>query len=155
MKDRSWNMRYALVPAAVFSLASATVSVHAAPFVDQGHGRVLLGRAAGIIRQRLFMTPRCFVAGQRVPARVTLTHAGPHASVEFSWTPTKGISTGLGLSPGAYRTDSSGVVRFSAVTPSKYGDGEIGKWVLAAEWPRAAHPFVRVYFTIVAHASDC
>jgi hypothetical protein len=101
------------------------------------------------------MTPRCFVAGQRVPARVTLTHAGPHASVEFNWAPAKRISTGLGLSPGTYRSNSSGVVKFSAVTPSKYGSGTVGNWVLAAEWPKAAHPFVRLYFRIVTNKGEC
>jgi hypothetical protein len=65
------------------------------------------------------------------------------------------MSLGPGFGPGTFRFSTTGVVKFSAVTPSEYGDGEIGKWVLAAAWPRAAHPFVRVYFNIVANVRDC
>lgn len=107
-----------------------------------------------VIRQRLYLTPRCFVAGRRVVAHVRLTHAGPHARVQFIWAP-RGVSLGPGYGPGYFRSSASGIIVFSAVSPGRYGQGTVGKWVLSAEWPRAAHPFVRVYFKIVGRASDC
>jgi hypothetical protein len=147
-------MRYVLLPVVVLTLASVTLSAHAAQVFNQGRSRVPMDCRVGTIRQRLSMTPRCFVADRRIPAHVTLTHAGPHARVEFAWAPTKGAS-GLGQGPGIYRSTANGVIRFSAIAPSQYSETTLGRWVLAAEWPRAAHPFVRVYFKIVANMSDC
>jgi hypothetical protein len=147
--------RYVLLPVVLLSLASATFSVHAAQGFNQGRSSRLMDYSAGKVRQHLSMTPQCFVAGRRISAQVTLTHAGPDARVEFIWAPTTGISLGPGYGPGVYRSGFNGVVRFSAVPPSKYGNGTIGNWVLAAEWPKAAHAFVRVYFKIVAHKSEC
>jgi hypothetical protein len=147
-------MRYLLLPVILLSLASATFTVHAAQVFNPGRSSRLIDHSAGKIRQHLSMTPQCFVAGRHVSARVTLTHAGPDARVEFIWAPT-GFHLGPGYGPGIYRSGSNGVVKFSASPPSKYGNGTIGNWVLAAEWPKAAHAFVRLYFKIVANKSEC
>jgi hypothetical protein len=111
--------------------------------------------SAGKVRQHLSMTPQCFVAGRRVSAQVTLTHAGPHSRVKFIWAPKNGISLGPGLGPGIYTSAANGVIQFSAVVPSQYSEATLGTWVLAAQWPRAAHAFVRLYFKIVANKSEC
>jgi hypothetical protein len=41
------------------------------------------------------------------------------------------------------------------VPPSKYGDGTVGRWVLAAEWRRTWNAFVRLQFKIVADKREC
>ncbi len=145
-----------IVPIAVIvigMLVSPSASLAVAG--ETGNASILIARSVSQIRQHLSMTPRCLVARRRVSAHVTLTHAGPHARVEFIWAPKHGISLGPGYGPGIFRSDTSGIVKFSAVPPSKYGNGTTGKWILAAEWPKAAHAFVRVSFNIVAHMSDC
>ena len=147
-------MRYVLLPVVVLTLASATFTVQADQVDLRGHSSSLMNDSAATVRQHLSMTPRCFVAGRHVSARVTLTHSGPDARVEFIWAPT-GFHLGPGYGPGIFRSNVNGVVKFSAVPPSKYGNGTIGNWVLGAEWPKAAHAFVRLYFKIVANKSQC
>jgi hypothetical protein len=114
-----------------------------------------LTHSSDAVRQHLSMSPRCFVAGRGTWAHVTLTHAGPHARVEFIWAPTKGVILGPGFGPGIYRSNAVGGIHFSALSPSRYGRGVVGRWIVAAKWPKAAHAFVELIFKIVPSPSDC
>jgi hypothetical protein len=106
-------------------------------------------------RKVLVMAPRCFVAGQHRAAHVGLADVGPRAAVEFIWAPKNGITLGPGYGPGIFRADANGDIAFSAVPPSKYGSGTVGQWVLAAEWRRASHAFIRLRFKIVTDKREC
>ncbi len=123
--------------------------------VIAGGSHTRLTPSSRVVRQRLFITPLCFVAGRRTWAHVRLTHAGPHAEVEFVWALAGVTTLGPGLGPGYFHSNATGVVRFAAIAPSRYGHGTVGSWNLGAEWPKASHPFVRVRFKIVANAGDC
>jgi hypothetical protein len=121
-------------------------------------GRPLVSTTSGArvhLPKRLTIMPRCFVAGQRTPARITLTHVGSNARVEFIWAPKHGVTLGPGFGPGIVHANAHGGVSFSAISPSKYGNGTVGTWVLAAEWPREAHAFIRLSFRIVARETQC
>lgn len=142
-----------LVAAIVIGLGS--FPIHAATASGTGGVTVRSAHAAKPVRQGLFMNPHCFVSGRRASAHVTLTHTGPHARVEFIWAPKTGIFLGPGFGPGIFRSNAVGVVRFVAVSPSYYGRGAQGTWVLAAEWPKAEHAFVRTTFRVVADAGMC
>jgi hypothetical protein len=103
----------------------------------------------------LRIRPACFVAGHRTWAHIVLNRVGAHDKVEFGWAKPGIISLGPGLGPGVYRAKASGVVRFAAFAPSRYGRGQIGRWQLTAKWPKAAHPFVKTFFRRVRSRSDC
>lgn len=140
-----------LVATTILALESSSILPVAAS--DAGGSAARVAHTSKRVRQRLFMSPHCFVAGLHTSARVTLTHAGPHARVEFIWAPKKGVTLGPGFGPGIFRSNAAGIVHFAAVVPSRYGPGTVGTWVFAAEWPQAAHAFVRTTFKIVPDTS--
>jgi hypothetical protein len=103
----------------------------------------------------LSINPTCFVAGHRSWAHITLNHVGPSDRVEFIWARPGVLSLGPGLGPGVYRAGASGIVRFAALSPARFGSAQVGQWVLVAEWPRAPHPFTKTFFRIVRSQSAC
>jgi hypothetical protein len=103
----------------------------------------------------LRINPTCFIAGRRSWAHITLNHVGTRDQVEFVWAMPGVLSTGPGLGPGVYRAKASGAVCFAALSPSRYGRNQIGRWELVAKWPRAAHPFAKTFFRIVGSREAC
>jgi hypothetical protein len=148
-------LKQAMLSGLISVTVALAIAAPASPVWARGWTAPDAGGSTVPVHKSLRITPSCFVAGTQSWAHIVLNHVGPHDAVEFIWAKPGVLSLGPGLGPGVRRANAVGIIRFAALSPARYGSAQVGRWQLVAEWPRAAHPFIKTRFRVVNPRAAC